>query len=71
MIMIYDQMKITSYFKSIKGTKYNKNKQMKITFYFKPIKSIKYKNLCIYCQRDLGDQNPRQLCNKTYCSYPF
>lgn len=27
------------------------------------------KNLCMVCGRDLGDQNPRQLCGKTRCIY--
>ena len=25
------------------------------------------KNLCVMCNTDLGPQNPRQLCGKTYC----
>ena len=25
------------------------------------------KNLCVMCNIDLGPQNPRQLCGKTYC----
>jgi hypothetical protein len=27
------------------------------------------KNLCMVCGRDMGDQNPRQLCGKTRCTY--
>ena len=27
------------------------------------------RNLCVQCQRDLGRQNPRQLCGKTRCDY--
>ena len=27
------------------------------------------KNLCIGCGRDMGDDNPRQYCRKTYCEY--
>jgi hypothetical protein len=27
----------------------------------------KLKNLCQICGKDLGSENPRQLCNKTYC----
>jgi hypothetical protein len=27
------------------------------------------KNLCTECGRDMGPQNPRQLCGKTYCIY--
>ena len=27
------------------------------------------RNLCVECQRDLGRQNPRQLCGKTRCDY--
>ncbi len=26
-----------------------------------------YKNLCIECEIDIGKDNPRQLCGKTYC----
>jgi hypothetical protein len=28
-----------------------------------------FKNLCMVCGRDMGDQNPRQLCGKTRCVY--
>ncbi len=27
----------------------------------------KYKNLCITCGEDMGPQNPRQLCGKSFC----
>ena len=27
------------------------------------------KNLCIECGIDIGDNNQRQLCGKTYCIY--
>tara|TARA_B100000900_G_scaffold347778_1_gene313117 strand:- start:1283 stop:1480 length:198 start_codon:yes stop_codon:yes gene_type:complete len=27
------------------------------------------KNLCTECGIDMGDNNPRQLCGKTYCIY--
>lgn len=30
-----------------------------------------YKNLCIICGIDIGPQNPRQLCCKTYCINDF
>lgn len=26
-----------------------------------------YKNLCVACGIDMGPQNPRQFCGKTYC----
>ena len=29
-----------------------------------------YKNLCIECGEDMGIDNPRQLCCKTYCGNP-
>ena len=29
------------------------------------------KNLCLNCGVDMGDQNPRQLCRKTYCPEVF
>lgn len=28
----------------------------------------RHKNLCLECQIDMGDCNPRQLCGKTYCA---
>lgn len=28
-------------------------------------------NHCIECNADLGEQNPRQYCGKTYCVSPF
>ena len=28
-----------------------------------------YKNLCIACNVDMGEDNPRQLCGKTKCLY--
>ena len=27
------------------------------------------KNLCMICKTDMGPQNPRQLCGKTYCLF--
>jgi hypothetical protein len=27
------------------------------------------KNLCVNCNIDIGPNNPRQLCGKTYCIY--
>lgn len=27
------------------------------------------KNLCIVCGVDMGDQNPRQYCEKTFCPH--
>ena len=30
----------------------------------------KYKNLCISCGVDIGYDNPRQYCCKTYCPFP-
>ena len=32
-------------------------------------KLIKVMNRCLICNRDLGDQNPRQFCRKTHCEY--
>ena len=29
--------------------------------------SYSVKNLCIECEEDMGIDNPRQLCGKTYC----
>jgi hypothetical protein len=26
-------------------------------------------NRCLICKRDLGDMNPRQYCEKTFCAY--
>lgn len=26
------------------------------------------KNLCVVCKTDMGPENPRQLCRKTYCA---
>tara|TARA_A100001388_G_C28331399_1_gene294577 strand:- start:169 stop:411 length:243 start_codon:yes stop_codon:yes gene_type:complete len=32
-----------------------------------PSPEIDYKNRCQGCGEDMGKQNPRQLCQKTYC----
>lgn len=41
-----------------------KLKQTKITDFYGFQKSL---NLCTVCGIDLGEQNPRQYCNKGYC----
>ena len=30
-------------------------------------KIVEIKNLCVVCGVDIGDDNPRQYCMKTYC----
>ena len=29
--------------------------------------STPFRNLCLGCQEDMGPENPRQFCRKTYC----
>ena len=36
---------------------------------YKERKESKIKNLCITCKRDMGPDNPRQLCGKFKCDY--
>lgn len=56
----------------------NKDKliQKKITMYFKHLKNNKkiygynlktYSWHCLECGKDMGSNNPRQLCGKYYC----
>jgi hypothetical protein len=30
---------------------------------------MEFSNYCVFCKADLGSQNPRQLCYKTYCPF--
>ena len=66
----HNQRKITDYYKSNRVYK----KQSKITDYFKKNKkkvfgynSATGSNHCTICGKDIGSNNPRQLCYKTWC----
>jgi hypothetical protein len=47
-----------------------KYRQLLITDFYTIINRKKTdSNFCIICNCDLGSQNPRQLCKKTYCQW--
>lgn len=65
------QTLITNFFKIKKKTT-----QTLITEYFEPVKVFGYNEKtgswhCLQCGTDMGPQNPRQLCGKTYCQNLF
>lgn len=37
--------------------------------YFEDEEEEEYTYYCVFCKANLGHQNPRQLCGKTYCPY--
>lgn len=71
--IIFHYIKITIFKMEQRLTKYFYPKQpikiqTKITEFFDKKKEINnYDNFCIICNKNLGFQNPRQLCGKTFC----
>ena len=57
------QTKITDFFKSQLHPPKEKSKSNKVYGYCKKTGSWH----CTECGQDMGSQNPRQLCGKTYC----
>ena len=65
------QSKITDYFAS-NFTNKHKMKQSKITHYFTKKRIYGYNSItgswhCTICGIDMGRNNPRQLCRKSWC----
>jgi hypothetical protein len=46
-------------------------RQLLLTDFYRIINKKRHSetNYCIICNCDLGPQNPRQLCEKTYCPW--
>lgn len=57
------QTKITDFFKGNREASLEKNISKKVYGYCKKTGSWH----CTECGQDMGSQNPRQLCGKTYC----